>query len=159
MNNPRGPAGPVYPDHQGGSNNAANPQPAVLMVPVTAVDLYKLLRSLDEHLSRIENLCRHILRSQTTMSAQVDQNFLNLQSQVQQTIGIEQSAVTLVQGLASQLATAIAANNNGDSAALPALQAQLASSASSLAAAIAANAPATGTGTNTATDTSTSTST
>lgn len=93
------------------------------------------------------------------MSAQVDQNFLNLQSQVQQTLGVEQSAVTLIQGLANQLAAAIQANNNGDSAALPALQAQLASSASALAAAITANSGGTGTSTNTSTGTATTTST
>jgi hypothetical protein len=48
----------------------------------------------------------------------------------------------LLQGLAAQLAAAIAAANNGDSAALPALQAQLATSASALADAITANTPA-----------------
>lgn len=88
------------------------------------------------------------------MSAQVDANFLALQAQVAQNTSVEGSAVTLIQGIASQLATAIAAANNGDSAALPALQQQLATSATALSAAVAANTtPVLVTSTSTATST------
>ena len=71
-----------------------------------------------------------------------DQNFANLTAQVTQNTTVEGSAVTLLQGLSAQLATAIAASNNDDSAALPALQASLAASQAALSAAIVANTPA-----------------
>ena len=76
------------------------------------------------------------------MSANVSANFLALQAQVAQTTTVEGSAVTLIQGLATQLAAAIAANSNGDTAALPTLQSQLQTSAAALAAAITTNTPA-----------------
>lgn len=76
-----------------------------------------------------------------TMSANLSANFLALQAQVAQNATVEGSAVTLIQGLATQLAAAIAAQNNGDTAALPALQTQLQSSAAALSAAITANTP------------------
>ena len=75
-------------------------------------------------------------------TAATDQNFANLQAQITQNTTVEASAVTLLQGLAAQLEAAIAASNNGDSQALPALQAQLNTSATALAAAITANTPA-----------------
>src|ERR1700722_463555 len=65
-----------------------------------------------------------------------------LQAQVAQNTSVEQSAVTLINGLASQLAAAIAAQNNGTPWALPALQSELASRATAPAAAIRANTPA-----------------
>lgn len=76
------------------------------------------------------------------MSANMTANLQALTQQVQANTTVEGSAVTLIQGLASQLAAAIAASNNGDDAALPALQAQLQSSAAALAAAVSANTPA-----------------
>ncbi len=88
---------------------------------------------------QIEAKLDTILGILNTMSAQVSQNFLALQAQVAQTTTVEASAVTLIQGLASQLAAAIAANSNGDTAALPALQSQLQTSAAALAAAVTAN--------------------
>ena len=114
-----------------------------------------LMWNLYARLARIEAKLDQLLRSTQQMSANVDSNFLALQAQVAQTTTVEQSAITLIQGLAQQLAAAIAAANNGDSAALPALQQQLANSAQSLAAAVTAN---TGTGTVT-TGTATATST
>lgn len=75
------------------------------------------------------------------MSATVSQNFLALQAQVAQTTTVEQSAVVLIQGLATQLQAAIAAANSGDTAALPALQTELQTSAAALAAAVTANTP------------------
>jgi uncharacterized membrane protein len=107
-------------------------------------------------LARIESTVGQILQEQLKMSSQVDANFLALQAQVAQNTSVEGSAVTLIQGIAAQLATAIAASNNGDSAALPALQQQLATSASALSAAVVANTSVvTVTGTNTSTSTST----
>lgn len=94
------------------------------------------------------------------MSTQVSANLLALQAQVAQNTSVEESAVTLINGLSTQLAAAIAASNNGDDQALPNLQASLASSASDLGKAVAANTPATTpTGTSTSTATSTATST
>ena len=97
-------------------------------------------------LDRIEAKLDQLIRRFTLMSANVDQNFLNLEASVKATTDAEASAVTLLQGLSAQLATAIAAANNGDSAALPALQAQLDASTAALAAAITANTPAATTG-------------
>jgi hypothetical protein len=65
-----------------------------------------------------------------------------LQAQVAQNTSVEESAVILINGLATQLQAAIAANAAGDTAALPNLQAELAKSATDLAAAITANTPA-----------------
>jgi len=67
------------------------------------------------------------------MSAQLDA----LKAQVAQNTSIEESAVTLIKGLAAQLAAA-----GTDPAALADLQAQLQTSANDLAAAVAANTQA-----------------
>lgn|ERR1700679_135437 len=107
-------------------------------------------------LARIESKIDNLQRSLTMSTSATDANFLALQAQVAQNTSVEGSAVTLIQGIAAQLATAIAASNNGDSAALPALQQQLATSASALSAAVVANTSVvTVTGTNTSTSTST----
>jgi len=63
----------------------------------------------------------------------------DLQAQVQKNTDVEDSAVTLIQGIAAQLAAAIAAN---DPAKIQALQTQLAAHADALAAAVTANTPA-----------------
>ncbi len=65
-------------------------------------------------------------------------DLVTLTAQVAENTSVEGSAVTLIQGIAKQLADAIAANNP---AALDALQAQLNASATALAAAITANTP------------------
>jgi hypothetical protein len=107
------------------------------MTPLNEHDL----RGIRLAIERIERLQILTLRSVLTMNAQVDQNFLNLQTSVANETTVEQSAITLLGGLSAQLAAAIAANNNGDSAALPALQAQIDASSQALAAAVAANTP------------------
>jgi hypothetical protein len=61
----------------------------------------------------------------------------DLTAQVTQNTSVESSAVTLIQGIAAQLAAA-----GTDPVALAALTAQLTSSATALAAAVAANTPA-----------------
>jgi hypothetical protein len=99
---------------------------------------------------RIEAKLDQILKELSLMSANLSANFLALQAQVAQNATVEGSAVTLIQGLSTQLAAAIAAQNNGDTAALPALQQQLATSATALAAAITANTPPSTTTTTTA---------
>ena len=63
----------------------------------------------------------------------------DLQAQVAQNTSVEASAVQLIQGIAQQLATAIA---GGDATQLQALTASLSSTATALAAAITANTPA-----------------
>jgi hypothetical protein len=70
---------------------------------------------------------------------EVKADLTTLTAQVAQNVTVEGSAITLIQGIAAQLAAAIAAN---DPAALDALQAELAASDTSLAAAITANTPA-----------------
>lgn len=60
----------------------------------------------------------------------------DLQAQVAANTSVEASAVTLIQGLAAQIAAAVGAN---DTAALQALSSQLNSSATALAAAVTAN--------------------
>ena len=67
----------------------------------------------------------------TIMSALSD-----LQAQVAQNTSVEQSAVSLIQGLAKQIATAVASD---DSDALKNLSANLSASVAPLAAAVAAN--------------------
>ena len=63
----------------------------------------------------------------------------DLQAQVTATVGVEASAVALIQGLADEIKAALAAN---DPAALGALADELKTSADALAAAVAANTPA-----------------
>jgi small-conductance mechanosensitive channel len=101
-----------------------------------------LLNEVLVRLKVIDHKLDLIIQKEDTMSAVITQNLLQLQQQVTATTQVEQSAVTLIQGIASQLATAIAAEGNGDDAALPALQASLQTSAAALAAAITANTPA-----------------
>jgi uncharacterized membrane protein affecting hemolysin expression len=94
-----------------------------------------------DQLDRIESKLDHLLRITIMSATATDANFAALQTQVTQNTTVEASAVTLLNGLAAQLAAAISASENGDSAALPALQQQLQSSATALAAAITANTP------------------
>lgn len=63
----------------------------------------------------------------------------DLQAQVQANTNLEQSAVTLIQGLAKQITDAV---NSNDSSALQALAQQLNTSAAALGSAISANTPA-----------------
>lgn len=60
-----------------------------------------------------------------------------LKTEVERTLTVEQSAITLIQGLASQLEAA-----KGDPVAIQALADQLNAQSSALAAAISANTPA-----------------
>lgn len=85
-------------------------------------------RKLDEILS----LVRAIAKGVTKMSVEMDA----LEAQVQQMTTIEQSAVTLIKGLADQIAAA-----GTDPAKLRALTASLKADADDLAAAIQANTP------------------
>lgn len=86
-------------------------------------------------LTRIENAINGMVKTEAKiMSALTD-----LQAQVTANTTVEGSAVTLIQGIAKQLADAIAA---GDPAALAALSTNLKTSADALAAAVAANTQA-----------------
>ena len=60
-------------------------------------------------------------------------------AQVQQTIGVEQSALALIQGLPAVIQAAVAGLDTGTAAAVTAAFQPLIASASSLAAAVAAN--------------------
>jgi hypothetical protein len=88
-------------------------------------------------LERIESKIDILIRRLVIMSAVLSQNFLALQTQVTNTDGVIASAVTAFQGISAQLAAAIAAQANGDTAALPNLQASLSSATQVLATAIA----------------------
>jgi hypothetical protein len=86
-------------------------------------------------LDRIECLLKEL----KAMSTQISANLQALMTQVAQNTSVEGSAVTLIQGIASQLSAALA---NSDDAALPALVASLNTSATALGAAVSANTPA-----------------
>lgn len=86
-------------------------------------------------LDRIERKLNGLLKQEEAEMSALD----DLRKQVQKNSDLEESAVTLIQGIAQQLKDAIAA---GDPAALTTLAAQLDTSARDLAAAIAANTPA-----------------
>jgi hypothetical protein len=80
-------------------------------------------------------LLTQVLKQEKNVMSALD----DLQSQVNANTNLEQSAITLIQGIAKQLSEAI---NNNDSAALQQLASQLQSSAAALGSAIAANTPA-----------------
>lgn len=82
---------------------------------------------------RIEAKIDQLLKNERT----IIMDLTTLQAQVEQTLTVEQSAVTLINGLAAQIAAAA-----DDPAKVSALAAQLKSSADTLAAAITANTPA-----------------
>ena len=71
------------------------------------------------------------------MSAQLDA----LTAQVTQNTTVEASAVTLINGIAAQISSAVAAAQAGDATALATLATELQTSATALAAAVAANTP------------------
>jgi hypothetical protein len=79
-------------------------------------------------LSRLLNQEKNVMSALDDLTAQVTAN-----------TSAEQSAVTLIQGLAAQIAAAV---NTEDSAALESLAQQLNTSATALAAAVTANTPA-----------------
>ena len=89
----------------------------------------------ESKLDRIISMLEEVIHREVTMAGELDA----LTAQVAANTTVEGSALTLIQGLAKQLADAIAA---GNPAALTALQTQLKTSADALAAAITANTPA-----------------
>jgi hypothetical protein len=77
------------------------------------------------------------------LMSQISDAITALQTQVAQNTSVESSALTLIQGIAAQLAAALA-NATDDTAAVAAVTAvntQLQTSAAALAAAVAANTP------------------
>ena len=87
-------------------------------------------RTLDRKLDRLLQMTEAILEKENGMSQALD----DLATQVTANTTVEESAVTLIKGLAAQIAAA-----GTDPAKLQALQASLKASADDLAAAIAAN--------------------
>lgn len=104
----------------------------------TQSDYNKLMAQLGTMQAAITSIGRGLntllTQEQKQMSALDD-----LKAAVEQTQNLEQSAVTLIQGLAKQITDAVASN---DSAALTALAQQLNTSAAELGAAVVANTPA-----------------
>lgn len=88
-----------------------------------------------DQLDRIESKLNQLLKQEAKEMSALD----DLKAQVHKNTDLEESAVTLIQGIAQQLKDAIAA---GDPAALTDLASQLDKSATDLATAIAANTPA-----------------
>jgi hypothetical protein len=88
-------------------------------------------RRVERRLDLILNLLEQIMTALT-----------DLQTQVAQNTTVEGSAVTLIQGIATQIAAAVAASPGTPDPALVTLTQQLQSSATALAAAITANTPA-----------------
>lgn len=87
----------------------------------------------DKKQDEILALLRTIIQKEDQMSAELDA----LEAQVTENTTVEASAITLIQGIAAQLAAAAQ-----DPAKVKALSASLKASSDSLAAAIAANTPA-----------------
>lgn len=92
-----------------------------------------VLRAVDRIEDKVDHL-EHEIHNQTRI---IMADLTSLQNQVAQNTSVEESAVTLINGLASQLAAA-----GTDPAKLQALQDSLQASASDLAKAVAANTPA-----------------
>lgn len=87
---------------------------------------------IDKKLDRLLLLTGALLIGEGFIVAELD----DLRAQVHATVGLEQSAIVLIEGLAQKLADAIAA---GNPAALVALKDELEASGNALAAALAAN--------------------
>jgi len=93
-----------------------------------------LLHSLNTKVDQVLAQILQVKTRETNMAA----DLTSLTAQVQKNTTIEESAVTLIQGIAAQLAAA-----KNDPAAIQSLSDQLNASATDLSAAIAANTPAT----------------
>jgi hypothetical protein len=96
-------------------------------VPEEKID--KILNKLD----KIFDILEQIKTKETIIMGDLDA----LEAQVTANVTVEQSAITLIQGIAAQLAAII-----NDPAAIAAMVTQLNTSAAALAAAVAANTPA-----------------
>lgn len=117
------------------------------------IDAYKMINAVRESINELHIKVDKM--SQTTNA--VDQAVIALQAQVTQQVTVEQSAETLIAGIATQLQQAIAADNINPSDApniMAAVQ-QLQTSQTALAQAITANTPAPSSGGTTATPSST----
>jgi hypothetical protein len=120
-----------------------------------------------EHLQRIEKkldaALEHFNFTLPLYLEKLMDSLATLQAQVAQSLQVEASALTLIQGLSTRLQAAIDAAKAGDNhAALDTLSAELAQSASGLAAAVTANTvvdPAAGSTTGTAAGSTNTTST
>jgi hypothetical protein len=89
----------------------------------------------EQQLDRIEKLVQAVFNREAQMSQQLD----DLKAQVTETTQVEQSAITLINGIAAQLQEAI--NNGADPATLQAMHDELKANSDALAAAVAANTP------------------
>jgi len=96
-----------------------------------------LSRILDEQ-RRLQATVNQLVKRETTIMSALD----DLAAQVKANTDVEQSAVTLIQGIAKQLQDAISAE---DDAAIQLLSTQLQASATALSEAITANTPSTST--------------
>jgi uncharacterized phage infection (PIP) family protein YhgE len=97
-------------------------------------NLLKLLTDINMRLQDVQSRLSVVQTQETKAMAALD----DLTAQVAANTSLEQSAITLIQGLAKQIADAV---SNNDSSALQALSSQLNSSAAALAAAVTANTP------------------
>ena len=101
---------------------------------------YKFKKKVDEQLVQILAELKFIKKEIITMSVELD----DLVAEVEETEGVEQSAIALLQGIVAELEALIAANEAGkvDAAKLVELKDSLHAKAGELAAAVAAVPPA-----------------
>ena len=102
------------------------------------MDLHVYLHMVESENDKLDQILALLLEIKYK-EIQIMADLTTLQTQVTANTTVEGSAVILIQGIATQLAAAIASN---DPAKLQALQDQLNTSATALAAAVAANTPA-----------------
>src|SRR5437868_2583647 len=96
------------------------------------IDLYMHFPDTESKIDQVISLLQQMIGMEKRMSKELD----DLTTQVTANTTVEESAVTLIKGLAAQIAAA-----GTDPAKLQALQASLNTSATDLAAAVAANTP------------------
>ena len=92
-------------------------------------------------LNRIERMLRHLLKKEELLAMSLQDDFTALKAAVAAEKTVDDSAITLMQGLKAQL-DALASQPTISSADVQALSSQLATEQGALAAAVSANTPA-----------------
>lgn len=101
------------------------------------------LRALEDSNRRLESKIEHLITLTEKFFKMTSQQVQDLQAAVANDTTVEQSAITLLQGLSAQLKAAIVASATaGDLTAVEAVAQQIDANSTSLAAAVAANTPA-----------------
>lgn len=125
--------GRVWSGHEERQHDRRQPQPSTTYVEQIPTSVASALSILTDEVRKLRGLVIRLLSAEEQVMATLD----DLKTQVESNVSVEASAITLIKGIAQQLADA-----GADPAKLAALQDQLKSSADALAAAVAANTPA-----------------